>query len=349
MKQQAIHLLFIVLLLIGCKGGPEETPVDDFDKEALLKNVAENVVVSSYSEWALSVVTLEQKAANFSDNPSESSLNELQAEFLSAYKVWNECSVFEFGPAAETGLRLKVNIFPVDTAQIESNILSGDTEFGTAQNAESVGFAVLDYLLFENVEDLFISTQRQAYLKANIDWIKDLSDEMNAEWTTYVGDFYSNTSSSAGSPLSNMVNEINYEFELLKNARIGIPLGKKTLGVTQAAKLEGYFSDHSSELSKANLLGIKNAFIGGAGLGLDDYLNDLDIKKNGELLSVQIVDLFDQIEDDLEKVNLRDAIENNPSSLDPMYNRIEQLVVLLKVDMPSQLGVQITYQDNDGD
>jgi hypothetical protein len=25
------------------------------------------------------------------------------------------------------------------------------------------------------------------------------------------------------------------------------------------------------------------------------------------------------------------------------------LVVLLKVDMPSQLGVQITYQDNDGD
>jgi hypothetical protein len=28
---------------------------------------------------------------------------------------------------------------------------------------------------------------------------------------------------------------------------------------------------------------------------------------------------------------------------------LQQLVVLLKVDMTSLLGVQITYQDNDGD
>ncbi|MDC1211880.1 imelysin family protein [bacterium] len=336
-------------MFAGCKGGPEEVPKDDFDKEAMLKNMAEEVVQASYSDWESKVELLMQKASEFEASPSESKLLTMQDAFIDAYKSWNYCSVFEFGPAADKSLRLKVNIFPIDTAQIEANVLSGDVAFGNAQNAESVGFAALDYLLFKRQEELISSTLRQEYLKANINWVKELSEEVNTDWASYQSDFISNTSSGAGSPLSNLVNEINYEFELLKNARIGIPLGKKTLGVTQVHKLEGFYSEHSSELSKANLIGIKNAFNGGTGLGLDDYLNDLDVKKNGELLSSQIEDLFDQLESDLESLNLKSAIENEPSTLDPMYNRIEQLVVLLKVDMPSQLGVQITYQDNDGD
>ncbi len=344
-----IIFCFSAVLFAGCKGDSEEVPRDDFDKAAMLTNMAEEVVQVSYSEWKSKVELLKQKASEFETTPSESALTTMQDAFLEAFKSWTYCSVFEFGPAAEKSLRLKVNIFPIDTAQIEVNVLAGDVAFGNAQNAESVGFAALDYLLFENEEELISSTPRQAYVVANIDWIRELSEEVSADWNSYQSDFISNTSSGAGSPLSNLVNEINYEFELLKNARIGIPLGKKTLGVTRVHKLEGFYSEHSAELSLSNVSGIKNAFTGGTGLGLDDYLNDLDARKNGELLSAQIKDLLDELESDLESVNLKYAIENEPSTLDPMYNRIEQLVVLLKVDMTSQLGVQITYQDNDGD
>jgi len=39
----------------------------------------------------------------------------------------------------------------------------------------------------------------------------------------------------------------------------------------------------------------------------------------------------------------------NPSVVDAAYVELQKQVVLFKTDMPSSLGVLITYQDNDGD
>ena len=44
-----------------------------------------------------------------------------------------------------------------------------------------------------------------------------------------------------------------------------------------------------------------------------------------------------------------DAIQSKNSELNETYSEIQKLIVYWKVDMPSRLGVLITYQDNDGD
>ncbi len=350
-----MHLRFfhivsaLLVLLVGCKDKPEGEVEDNFDKEVMLTNMADNLIVPAYDEWKNNIEELKLLTTDFKSAPSESSLIEVQTTFIEAYKSWNRCSVYEFGPAADKGLRLKVNIFRADTTQIEANVASESIEFGTPQNAEAIGFAAIDYLLFSKETSLLTDSKRQEHLLAQIDWVETLAAEVSTEWTNYQDDFIANTNSSAGSPLSNLVNEINYEFELFKNARIGIPLGKKTLGITQAHKLEAVYSNRSEDLALENIIGIRTAFTGGLGQGLDDYLDDLKATKDGQDLSKLIMDLFVQIESELQATDLDEAIKNEPSSLDPMYNHIEQLVVLLKVDMPSQLGVQITYQDNDGD
>jgi len=42
-------------------------------------------------------------------------------------------------------------------------------------------------------------------------------------------------------------------------------------------------------------------------------------------------------------------IQNQPSTLDALYTKLQNLVVHFKTDMTSAFGVLITYQDNDGD
>jgi len=42
-------------------------------------------------------------------------------------------------------------------------------------------------------------------------------------------------------------------------------------------------------------------------------------------------------------------VDNDGDAVDEAYLAIQQNVRYLKVDMPSAMGVLITYQDNDGD
>ena len=42
-------------------------------------------------------------------------------------------------------------------------------------------------------------------------------------------------------------------------------------------------------------------------------------------------------------------IQTNKTQVDNAYEKLQQLVPLLKVDLTSALGVLITYADNDGD
>lgn len=341
-------LALLCLVALSCDRNDPKVE-DTFDKEAMLKNITSTSIVPAYSQWAEAAGSLDQAADVFTNDPSEGNLEILRNAFIKAHENWNACALFEFGPAADRNLRLAINTFPTDTAQIETNIVEGDYDLDAAMNADAKGFAAIDYVLYTKKEALLSSDARAKYIKDNTQYILGLANEVESSWQSYQNEFANNTSSSAGSSISNLVNEINYEFELIKNARVGIPLGKKTLGETQVEKLEGFYSGKSNEFAVSSLISIKNAFTGGNGIGLDDYLNDLDAKKDDKLLSIAIIELFDEIETGLNEVELRSTIDESPADLDPIYNKLEQQVVLLKTDMPSQLGVQITYQDNDGD
>jgi uncharacterized protein len=47
--------------------------------------------------------------------------------------------------------------------------------------------------------------------------------------------------------------------------------------------------------------------------------------------------------------NISQQVLANPNAVDAAYVELVKLLVLLKTDLPSSLGVVITYQDGDGD
>jgi hypothetical protein len=120
---------------------------------------------------------------------------------------------------------------------------------------------------------------------------------VNTAWSAtggnYLNTFVNADGTDAGSSLGLLVNQLNFEYELLKNAKLGIPLGKKTLGTPMPESVEAYYSGMSSELARLGFQTVENVYfgkdkLGNNGTGLDDYLVSLNARRGETTLAEAI-------------------------------------------------------------
>lgn len=334
----------------------------NFDRSKMLQDLADQVILPSYSELKTQADGLNTALAAFEATPDSASLVALQNAFKETYIVWQDCAAFEFGPAMDVALRNSVNIFPTDTTQIEYNISLGGYDLATASNVDAKGFPAVDYLLFANdintTVAAFQSADRMQYLQDVVGEIVQKITQVQSAWqNSYATTFVESDGNDVGSSLGLLVNQLNYQWELIKNPKIGIPLGKKSLGQALPEKVEAYYSGISAELAFRNAAAIERLYLGtnyttGAdATGLDEYIQAVGANYNGQPLDEAIsgqlaaaVAAISAVPDPLSATVL-----SNPTIVDAAYIELQKTVVLLKTDMPSALGVLITYQDNDGD
>jgi uncharacterized protein len=360
----------IVLCFTQCKKKKEDdglTPDATFDKTTLFRNIGENIIIPAYTDLKTGVDSLQYLSNQFTANPSLINLSLLQNCFLKTYLRYERVSIFEFGPADKELIRVNFNSFPCDTTQINSKIDAGDYDLSTVADLDAKGFPALDFLLYginrdnNTVLAKFTSIEnRKKYLTTLVNELKSKTDAVTTAWSAsggnYITTFIDNTGTDVGSSLGLLVNQLNYDFETIKNYKVGIPLGKKTQGVILPEKVEAYYSQISKALAFEQLKTIENLYLGRNnkgidGIGLDDYLLHLQAQYNGGLLADAIKSQLTKAINKLQPVPdpLSQTIINNPSLLDGAYVELQKQVVLFKTDMPSALGVLITYQDNDGD
>ncbi len=338
----------------GCKDKNPEDPIGTpFEREDMLRGMAENVIIPAYANFSADLNQLSADFDAFQTAATQESFDVLSNDFLNVYSSWQACSPIEVGPAADRSLRFLVNTYPLDTNQVNSNLASGWDNLLSAQNSDAKGLPALDYLLFHSDDfNDFNQSAKLQYFQDNLTLIIENVEEVNNEWVNgYDQQFAQNSGTDVGSSLGQIVNELNFDFELIKNAKVAIPLGLKTLGVAQPEKVEAVYSDHSKTLILENLSAVKTLFTGGEKVGVDDYLNNLGAKYGSENLSDAIIARFESCEAKTNELgpSLKQEIETNPAKVEALHSELQNLVVLFKTDMPSQLGVQITYQDNDGD
>ncbi len=360
----------LFLVFIGaCETKKPNKQTDNFDKKSLLTNIGTNLIVPGYDSLVLETDSLVARASVFIANTDANALTKLRAQVLKTWERFELISAFEIGPADAEILRASVNTFPCDTAQIMSKIKAGDYDLSAAADIDAKGFPALDFLLFEIDSDTKNTLHRfntasyagnaKQYLQKVIAEISTKSSQMQHMWKPGGGDylhsFIQNTSSGVGGAMGMLVNQFCFDIEILKNAAIGIPAGKKSLGLMYPEKCEAYYSSHSLNLAKLHLKQLEQIYTGnsfaGEGIGFDDYLHHLQSKYGQEMLYDVIAKKFTSARAKLDAVpeTLAQSVNTHTSEVDAVYNELQQLVVLLKVDMTSALGVQITYQDNDGD
>jgi uncharacterized protein len=365
----AITAVMIAVVMAGLnackKDEPEpEPPGDTFDRTALLTNFADSMIIPQYTAYDLELDTLAAASNAFVTTTDLTNLYALRAAFQSAYFSYQSVSIFEFGPAESELIRTNCNTFPTDTAQINVNITNGTYDLFLASNIDAKGFPALDYLLYgRNQSDATIvtlfstSANRRQYITTLVQHLQThLQNVLNAWTTSYRGTFISSNGNSIGSSLGYLVNQLNYDLELIKNAKIGIPLGKMTLNIPVPEKCENYYSGQSVWLAAAALDNIENCYLGRStngndGAGFDNYLDHLGAQYQSQSLNSAIQAKFADAKIKLAAVPdpLSAEVVNNPAVVDSAYMAIKRLTVLLKTDMPSNLGIVITYQDTDGD
>ena len=172
------------------------------------------------------------------------------------------------------------------------------------------------------------------------------------QWNnSYKSSFIAADGNDANSSCSYLVNEFAKEIDLLKGAKIGIPFGQQTGGMLFPNYVEAYWSGYSKTLLIENIAGLKNAFLGGDGLGFDDYIRDVESENTVPSLTDKIIVQLQICTDKTEVLGepFSNQITTNSAGVSELYNEVKKLLVYCKTDMTSMLGILITYQDNDGD
>lgn len=340
-----------------------------FDKQAMLENITNNYILPALGSYKTKCESLNNSSNTFISNPDQQNLNNLRSTWMLALLSWQEVSFLDFGPSEYIILKSQTNIYPTDTTLINNNINSGNWNFSNSNYFDQKGFQALDYLLNKpNYTDQqlidYFTTNSNAknYLTDITQDILDNINYVNSEWNgPYKTIFINNNESTAqGSSVSNMVNALclHYEF-YVRRGKIGLPLGAFN-GFSQLEMpelVECYYYGQSLPFATKAISGLKK-FINGInyttendGQGLDDYMDFTNAMYNNSLLSVTINNQLNEISASLNSLNdpLSQEITTNKSTVSATYQKMQQLVPYLKVDMTSALGILITYQDNDGD
>ncbi|WP_215226817.1 imelysin family protein [Echinicola shivajiensis] len=368
-KYLLIMVTGIICLLPSCVKDTEEKK-EEVDRKPLLTSLADNVILPGYTEFHTATFALDQGVDVFIDSPDEANLSELRERFVNAYKIWQKVAFLDFGPAFTYTLRANLNTFPTDNFSIDNAISSGTIELDKISAQNKKGFPAMDYLLYgigESSSDIIEqyttgenAENRKAYLKAISADILNKTDQVYNGWLPAEGNyrdtFISKDGTDVGSSIGQMVNSLTQYFEVFtRDAKIGIPLGKRSQGVQIPRNAEAYYSENSIDLAADNLTGIIGFYQGeygaNSGEGLYDYLKSLKTQYNGQLLADAILS---QLQTAKSKVSalpppLTETVMSNPQPVEDAYDELQKSVVMLKVDMASALGVLISYQDNDGD
>lgn len=357
-KSILASLIVLSAFLLGCNENNTMRNVD-FDEEALLINMTDNIILPAYDNLSTSVTELGDALEVFFEDPSSTNLGLAQEKLKEARMKWQTCNMFDFGPASELALTAAVNIYPVDQNQIDRNINSGSFNLETLANNDAKGFPALGYLLHgQNESQTLAAFSDDATTATRVQYIRDIMEiieenvnAVNQRWVESYGASLvipSSLGTSAGSSLSLMFNAMIRTYERqCRDGKVGIPVGVRTLGQSIPTAVEAYFAGYSIDLLEENVNSYQKLFNGGAGIGLDDYLSAYDHAD----LATEINEKFEAINASISALNdpLSVEIENNQAKVEAVFVVMQDLVNLLKTDVASQLSIGITFIDMDGD
>jgi predicted lipoprotein len=375
MKALKLISLLLIACLIGVYGCSDDNPSDgtnsdSFDREAMLANWADDIIIPAYQDFKTKVTALKSASDAFESLPNATNFNALRQTWEEAYITWQNVSLFNIGPAQSTFLRSFLNIYPTNTINIDANITTGNYALQDINRQDEQGFPALDYLLFgladSDAEILeFYTTNTNAnnylnYLTDLVDRINMLTNNVVTDWEgDYRTTFVNNSGNSANSSTNVLVNEYMKYYEVFfRNGKIGTPAGVFSSGAKIPENVEAFYKkDISKTLCLEALDALQNFFRGRSynnGItveSLESYLDFLNTIKNGEDLSLLINNQFNTSRDLISALNdnFYEQVNTNNVQMLNAFEALQANVVLLKSDMMSALSINIAFESNDGD
>jgi len=363
-----IVIIVSFVMIAGC-GKTEDT--DNFGKNEMFVNYADNLILPAYTAYGSSLTNLQTAFNNFSTTTDAANLEALQTAFLAAYAKWHSCEIYEKTPPAEEAMAIdNNNYFPARKDSINAYIDRNSTSlsFIKSRIKSDKGLPAMEYLLFSRTLNASQILERyttnpnaaayKAYLSSLIINCIDVQSSIVSKWSSYRDIYVNSLGTDAAGSISLMVNAVAQRTDDFKRHQVGIPAGYQgnvaTVNLNPTAS-QAYYSNKSIEFMLLTLNNMKDVLNGKAttdGKGLIDYIRTLNVTSTfgGNLAD----DVISQIDVCITKVNAcgtdySETVITDKAKADALFVESKKLLILIKVDVPSALGVSITYTDADGD
>lgn len=364
-------IIISMFIFLSCSK-PKNGSGQQYDQKALLVNISDSIILPTYDSMFTQTDSLVTALEDFTASVNNTTLTRAQNKWKAAMTAWIKCQAFAFGPAeGTTMLDNAVYFWPCKPDLIKTELNGSNTiteSYITTLGAPKKGLPALEYLLFNPISNAAVidsfttainATRRKAYVLALAQNIQSNISAVLTEWkNNYTTTFKNATGTDLGSSVSMLYNALVINVEESKNFRLGIPLGRKnntSIGSIEPGLVEAPYSDYSIALLKANQQTIENIFSGKhgnvEGTGFDDMLDVLQVTNREELLSAKIKQQLTIYKNAIAAIPdpLSGSLTTNKAAVETAWTESKKLIVLLKVDAPSTLGILITFSDNDGD
>ena len=349
--------LLVLTIGFGCTDpNPVEVdgPSNTFDRGAMLANWIDNVSIPSHQATLDRVQNLQESMLAFrdaTDNQAEA-LATLRSDFQTAYLTFQRLSPVIGAEGEAVRLREEFNTYPADTEQIKAN-LQGDFNLQLPSSVDVQGFPALEYLLYATDEDggdALIASDPAAQDYA-VTLLNRMTSTVNNALIALENNrdaYVDNDGNSATASVDRTVNDFVFYYEkFLRAGKVGIPAGVFS-DMPLADRVEGLYAGNSIQLFTEALTATENFVLS---QGLADYLDALEVSRNGELLSQQLRNQFAAIRTAARGLNdnFGTQVEQDNRRMLQLYDEMQRLTILLKVDMLQALNINVDYTDADGD
>ncbi len=367
MKNRVIGIVLVALVVLACSKSDDSNSGngggtnDTFNRAAMLTNIADNIIIPAYEDFSTDLNGLVTAKDNFVATPNQSNLDALRSSWYNAYKTWQYLEMFNIGKAEEIQYSFKMNVYPTNTSDIESNIASGTYDLLNVNNNDAVGFPAVDYMLYGVASDdaailtTYASANYKNYLSDVVDQMQSLTNTVYTDWTSsYRNTFVASTQNTATSAVNKLVNDFIFYYEKgLRANKIGIPAGVFS-STALPSKVEAlYREDISKTLALEALQAVQDVFNGVAYNGSasgESYKTYLETLNKSELANL-INSRFNTAKQKLQglNANLKTQVTTDNTKMTEAYDALQLAVVSLKVDMLQAFNVSVDYVDADGD
>lgn len=352
--------LCAVCLLCSCSSPASNRP--DPRKE-LLESWTSHLILPHYAEFVERAETLEESVGTLCEEPSAATLEIAQGAWWNLREPWKENEIIKFGPYRELPLALgaKLDFWPTRPGVVQDVLDSEDpldVESLRAFGAPARGMPAVEMLLYVegDAEELFDPNGRRcAYLRVAAEDLRLVAEQMQEAWAKDGGNFASEltdpengeTFKDLRAALSEVANRLAFTLEDMRGEKLGRPLGEQSGGTPQPDLLESRPSGRSIQDLLDNLHGIELFYFGAespkSALGLADFLED-------EPWNHRMTALVSECQDALAAIDpLERAIEEDTASVVAAEDCLFEMQTFIQVDVVTELGLSVNFNDNDGD
>lgn len=365
-----VAALISIISLTACStdNDPAEPSTGQFDRKPMLQFWAQSIITPRYEAYEQSLKQLHQDAQKFTSSTDEVHLKSLRESFAKSYLAWQKVAMLTIPAAEAQSLRNYSNVFPTDTTLIQQHIQSGSYDLSLPSTLDAQGFPALDFLIHGKNSNTATLHYYQNTAKAKL-YLTELSARLQRltaavlnQWKNGgKASFIAQDGASATASVNLFVNDFIFYYErLLRAGKVGIPAGVFSGGKRPGA-VEGVYSGPlSRKLLKEALQGTVDFFAGRSaadttsieyGPSLATYLDSLDVRREGTLLSDVILDQWTTAQGEVDQLdaNLQRSVVTNNTQMLQTYDALQKNVIYLKVDMLQALNIRVDYIDADGD